>query len=131
MQRFTSTNLGRKVDFENIATKMRKPQAVVTQEQQRVVDQQWTCCIVEKVVIVKCVVKERCDFLEQNALFLKWGGPVFEIEKVKEWCDKKWGEVKDFKTLENGFYMVTVDIAHDRNWILNSGPYFMDGYGSI
>ena len=50
------------------------------------------CCTVEKVVIEKCVVKERCEFLEKNALFLKWGGPEFEIEKVKEWCDEKWGK---------------------------------------
>ena len=39
------------------------------------------------------------------------------------------GEVKNFKTFENGFCMVTVDIAQDRDWIMNSGPYFMDGYG--
>ena len=67
--------------------------------------------------------------MEGNVFFLKWRGPWPAIGKIKTWCDEKWGKVKYFKTLENGFCMVLVEMAQDRDWILNGGPYFLEGFG--
>ena len=46
-------------------------------------DQQCIRCTVEKVMLDNSLIKGRSDYLEKNALFLKWGGPKPEKKKVK------------------------------------------------
>ncbi|XP_059067795.1 uncharacterized protein LOC131858538 [Cryptomeria japonica] len=73
--------------------------------------------------------KDSLSFLFDKALFVKWGGLWLTFSKFRNWCDKNWGEGMDLKTLGNGYYQVVCPTAQDRVWILENGPFFLEGKG--
>lgn len=72
---------------------------------------------------------DNINFLNAHALFLKWGGSWSSLSKIRAWCYTIWGEGVEVKTIENGFFLVICATNMDRDWILDNGPFFMDGKG--
>ncbi|GLJ11556.1 hypothetical protein SUGI_0171030 [Cryptomeria japonica] len=75
------------------------------------------------------VWKESLDFLKNKGLFVKWAGKWLTFSKFRNWCDQNWGEGMDLRTLGNGYYLVFCPSAQDRDWILDNGPFFIEGKG--
>ncbi|GLJ49823.1 hypothetical protein SUGI_1058440 [Cryptomeria japonica] len=74
-------------------------------------------------------LSENIRFLNEHALFYKWGGKWPSFSKIRVWCVSIWGEGVELKTLENGFFLVICPSAQDINWILDNNPFFMDEKG--
>lgn len=65
------------------------------------------------------------QFLKSHAFFMKWNGEWLTYSSIRVWVDTKWGEACVLKTLPNGFYLVISSNEHDKEWILNSGPFLI------
>ncbi|GLJ25554.1 hypothetical protein SUGI_0489350 [Cryptomeria japonica] len=74
---------------------------------------------------------ESIHFLKDKALFLKWRGAWPTYSKICSWCNEHWGEGVELKMFENGFYLVIFPTTLDRDWILENGPFFVEGKGFI
>ncbi|GLJ18009.1 hypothetical protein SUGI_0317450 [Cryptomeria japonica] len=75
------------------------------------------------------VWRDSIIFLSDKALFVKWGGSWPAFSKFRDWCNKNWGEGMDLKTLGNGYYQVVCPTTQDRDWIIENGPFFLEGKG--
>ncbi|GLJ23091.1 hypothetical protein SUGI_0435920 [Cryptomeria japonica] len=57
------------------------------------------------------------------------GGTWPSFSKIRAWCVSICGEGVELKILENDFFLFICPSIHDRNWILDNDPFFMDGKG--
>ncbi|GLJ29557.1 hypothetical protein SUGI_0582960 [Cryptomeria japonica] len=73
--------------------------------------------------------KDSLTFLIDKGLFVKWNGIWLTFTKFENWCDKNWGEGMDLKTLGNDYYLVVCPTTQDKDWILENGPFFIEGKG--
>lgn len=89
----------------------------------------WVNPTLEHTMVVSLVVdgqawNESVSLLKEKAFFMKWSGPWPDFRRVRNWYNKHWGEATILKTLPNGFYLVIFQSPLDKEWIMNSGPFF-------
>ncbi|GLJ07920.1 hypothetical protein SUGI_0077330 [Cryptomeria japonica] len=72
---------------------------------------------------------ESVAFFKAQGLFLKYFGDWPSVGKVKGCYAENWNRKLELKTLPNGFFVVIIENEKDKQWILNSGPFFWGGRG--
>ncbi|GLJ06455.1 hypothetical protein SUGI_0039610 [Cryptomeria japonica] len=126
---YAALNNRQKIDFKMVQAKFWRPKPSV--EAAKVLE---VCpnSVYSRVLNIEISNEEWCEnirFLNEHALFLKWGGTWLSFSKIRSWCDSIWVEGVELKTLEYNFFLVICPSSHDRNWILDNDSFFMDGKG--